>query len=107
VSEFLDGIHKRFVRSFLDFVILLELSKRPLGGYDVITLIHDRHHMLLSSGTVYTKLYTLEKDGLVKSRLNSGKRVFTLTERGKETTREFLNSKARILGSLLDLFAGE
>jgi len=85
----------------------MELSKRPLASHDVIAIISDRHHILLSSGTVYTCLYTLERDGLVKGSLNSGKRVFTLTERGKETAREFSNAKTKILGLLLGLFVAE
>jgi len=106
-SELLDGVHQRLIREFLDFVILMELSKRPLASHDVIAIISDRHNILLSSGTVYTCLYTLERDGLVKGSLNSGKRVFTLTERGKETAREFSNAKTKILGLLLGLFVAE
>jgi len=88
-------------------VILLELRKRPLGGHDVIRLIYNRHNISLGSSTVYTCLYTLEKDGLVKSELNSGKRVFALTQCGEETVREFSDAKARILGLVLGLFVDE
>jgi len=88
-------------------VILQGLRERSLNGHDVIALINNRHQILFSSGTVYTCLYTLEKDGLVKSGLSSGKTVFTLTERGEETVKEFLNAKTRILGLLLDFFVSE
>jgi len=106
-SELLNGIHERFVRSFLDFVILMELRKRPLDGHDIITLINNRHHITLSSDTIDLCFDTLEKDELVKSRLNLGKRIFTLTERGEEAAIEFLNAKTRILGLLLNLFVDE
>lgn len=83
------------------------MRKRPLDGHDIITLINNRHHITLSSDTIDPCFDALEKDGLVKSRLNLGKRIFTLTERGEEAVKEFLNAKTRILGLLLNLFVDE
>ena len=105
--ELLDEIHKRLVQCFLDFVILMELSRRPFSSQDVVTLIDNKHQILLKSDMVSNCLNTLERDGLVKSNANSGKRIFTLTERGKETTRKFLDAKASSLGLLLSLFISE
>jgi DNA-binding PadR family transcriptional regulator len=88
-------------------VILLELNKRPLSGNDVISFIHNKHNISLSPSTVFTCLYTLENDGLVKSESNSKKRIFTLTDLGKQTAQEFLDAKTKILGLLLNIFVGE
>jgi DNA-binding PadR family transcriptional regulator len=106
-SEVINKMNKRIVQDFLDMVILLELEKRPLSGYDVISFIHKKFHMLLSSGTVYAYLYALERDGLVEGQDERRKRVYTLTERGKETVVALLNSKDKILGLVLNLFVGE
>jgi len=107
VSEILDEMHRRIVQSFLDFVILLELSKHPLSGDDIISLIHKRHHMLMSADTIHSYLNTLERDGLVKSELNRKNRVYNITECGNEAAREFLDAKTKILGLFLDLFICE
>jgi len=103
----LDKTHRRIVQNFLDVIILLELRKRPLSGYDVISFIHNKFSMLLSSGTVYSYLYSLERDGLINGEYEQRKRVYSLTERGKETAKAYLNAKSKILGLILNLFVGE
>lgn len=105
-SKILDQMHKRMVKDFLDMVILIELRKRPMGGYDVIALVHNKFDILLSSGTVYSNLYFLERNGLVKGE-GSNRRVYTLTELGKESAKAFLSAKSKILGLLLNLFVDE
>jgi len=106
-SEILDQTHKRIVKNFLDMVILMELRKRSMSGYDIIAFIHNKFHMLMSSGTVYSHLYFLERNGLIKDKWAQRRRVYTLTEQGKENVRAFLNSKDKILGLVLNLFIGE
>jgi len=106
-SDILNRMHKRFVQSFLDVVILLELNKRPLSDNDVVSFIQNKHNILLNSGTVCTYLNSLEKDGLVKSDSDLKKRVYVLTDLGKETAREVLNARTKILGLLLNLFVSE
>jgi len=106
-SEILKQMHKRIVKNFLDVVILMELSKHSMSGYDVISFVHNKFHMLLSSGTVYSNLYFLEKNGLIRSEQARRKRIYMLTEQGKETAKAFLNSKDKILGMVLNVFIGE
>jgi len=106
-SEILDQMHTRIVKNFLDMVIMMELRKRSMSGYDVIAFIHNKFHMLMSTGTVYSCLYFLERNGLIRGEQDQRRRVFTLTEQGEETIKAFLSSKAKILGLMLDLFIGE
>jgi len=95
------------IDDFLDIIILRELEDGSLGCYDVISRIRNRHDRQLSSGKTYSRLYSLEKSGLVRSTLNSNKRVFILTESGRDALREIANEKNRILGYLLNLIEGE
>ena len=55
-------IHERTVKSFLDIFILAEVSDRPLSGYDLVGLIHKKFNLLMSSGTIYSILYSLERE---------------------------------------------
>jgi len=103
-SEILDRMHRRIVQSFLDVVILLELRKHPFSGDDVISFVHNKFHISLSSDTVHSCLRDLERDELVKGEGTRGKTVYTLTEQGKERARAFLNAKDKILGLVLNLF---
>jgi DNA-binding PadR family transcriptional regulator len=111
VSELEHGLlgemRNKLIDVFLDILILRELEKGPLGCYDVVSLIHTKYGSQLSSGKTYSRLYSLERKGLARSRLNSNKRVFVLTESGRETIREIANEKNRILGYLLNLIEGE
>lgn len=106
-SEILSQMHNRIVKDFLDIVILMELRKRSISGPDVISFIHGKFHMLLSSGTIYANLYFLERNGLIEGEQNQRKRVYRLTKKGKETVRALLTSKNKIPGLMLSLFVDE
>ena len=106
-SEILNQMNRRIVKNFLDLVILMELRKRSMSGYDVITFVRNKFGMLLSSGTIYSYLYFLERNGLIKGEWVQRRRVYTLTEQGKENAKTLLNAKDKILGLLLNLFVGE
>jgi DNA-binding PadR family transcriptional regulator len=84
----------------------MKLRKYPMSGYDVISFAHKKFKILLSPGTVYSSLYSLERGGLVKGENIQGKRVYTLTEHGKETVRVFSQTKDRLLGLISNLFIG-
>jgi DNA-binding PadR family transcriptional regulator len=105
-SEILRKMHRRIVRNFLDVLILLELSEGPLSGYDVISLVHKRFGVLVSSGSVYSCLYYLERVGLVKGEWVQRRRVYKLTEKGNRTVKTLLKMKDKILGLVVNLFLG-
>ena len=97
-------MQRRIAKYFLDIIILLELRKRSLGGYDVIHFVHHKFDILLSAGNVYSFLYALERKGLVKVEYASKRRIFVLTEQGKETVVTILREKERIAAMILSLF---
>jgi len=105
--KILDQMHRRIVKDFLDMVILMELRKRSMSGYDIIDFVRSKFHILISSGTVYSYLYFLERNGLIRGEMAQRRRVYTLTEQGKERVKAFLNSKDKILGLMVNLFVGE
>jgi DNA-binding PadR family transcriptional regulator len=100
----LKGIEVRIVKAFLDEVVLKELRNKPLGGYDVISLVYKKFGILLSSGTVYSQIYALERKGLIKANLNPRRRDYTLTEKGKETMEAILNAQYKIKTLLNTIF---
>jgi len=106
-SETFQTMQRRAVLDFLDVIILLELRKRPLSGYDFIHLIHKKFDILVSTGTVYSYLYALERNGLAKGEHSSKSRTYTLTEFGKEAAKDYLNAKDKISRFILYIFSGE
>jgi len=105
-SEILMKMNRRVVTNFLDVLILLKLRNGSFSGYDIISYIHKRFDMLISSGTVYSCLYHLERDGLIKGELVQRKRVYTLTEKGSETAKTLLSMRDKILGLVLNIVMG-
>ena len=64
-GRILKKMHERMIKNFIDIMIMAELVKGSLSGYDVISYIHNKFALLVSSGTVYSLMYSLERSGLV------------------------------------------
>ena len=58
--------HDRMVGSYLDGLILFRLKNNQLSGYDLLKIIHRDFNLLISPGTMYSTLYTLERAGFVE-----------------------------------------
>lgn len=95
-------LHERLVKSLMDVIILVALRQGTvfLGGYDVMELLHQKFNVLISSGTVYAILYSMERDGLITGEKNKKKRVYMLTEKGENKIKAMSEVKANILDSL-------
>jgi DNA-binding PadR family transcriptional regulator len=78
-----------------------------MSGYDVIAYIHNKFHLLVSSGTVYSLLYSLERNGLIQGKWNERKRIYTLTEKGEKTIKTILNANDKIRNFLLTLLKAQ
>jgi len=78
-------LRKKVGRDFLDLIILSKLGNgEPTSGYDFIGLIHEKYGVIISSGTIYSKLYSLEREGFITGCFNERKRVYKITDLGKK-----------------------
>ncbi|MEM2971389.1 MAG: PadR family transcriptional regulator [Candidatus Bathyarchaeia archaeon] len=102
-GKILKKMHERIIKNFMDIIILAELRNGALSGYDVISFIHNRFHLLVSSGTVYSLLYSLERNGLIEGTWNERKRVYRLTEKGRKTIETILNANDKIKNFITNL----
>jgi len=109
MRELLEGLHERIIKDLLDVFVLAKLEKEglPTSGYDIIHSIHKEFGILLSSGTVYTLLYSMEREGLIKGFWRDRKRVYTLTEKGGRNIKPVLNEGNKILGLIKRLLRKE
>lgn len=97
-TEFLKKMYERIIKCFMDVLVLSKLRNgNALSGYDVITFVHNRFRFLVSSGTVYSLLYSMEREGLIEGSWNQGKRVYTLTTKGEKTIEAILKANEKIL----------
>jgi len=66
--------------------ILSMLAEKPRHGYDLMKALETRSggSYRVSAGTIYPTLAQLEDEGLIVSETKDGKRVYQLTDSGKE-----------------------
>jgi DNA-binding PadR family transcriptional regulator len=102
-SNSLRKIHERIVKNFLDIFILAEMHDGPLSGYDLVGIIHKKFNLLMSSGTIYSILYSLERAELVRGRWTERRRAYTLTEKGQKALQDFSNAYETINGFIVNL----
>ena len=95
-ARIIKKMHERVIKNFMDTIIMAELQNGPISGYDFITFIHNKFGFLASSGTVYSLLYSLERNGLVEGVWIERKRVYKLTEKGEKTIETILNANDKI-----------
>lgn len=74
---------ERLVTNFLDIIILRYFMDENFSGYDVLQLIKKRFNLLLGPGTVYSKLYYMESEGLIEMVSQGRRKVYRVTEMGK------------------------
>ncbi len=103
LAEIVEKLQRRTIQNFMDILILTEIKKGSLSGYDAMALIHERFGILMSSGTVYSLLYSLERDGLIKGVNNHRKRVYELTENGKQNINVITNVNEEVKQFLRNL----
>ena len=75
-----------FRHGALRLYLLKLLSDQPRHGYEVISVLEDRFFGLYapSAGTVYPRLSRLEAEGLIDHKEIDGRKIYSLTEAGRE-----------------------
>ena len=95
-TQLVEKLRKRVIQNFMDIFILTEMEKGSLSGYDAVGLINQKFGIVLSSGTVYSLLYSMERDGMIKGVWNSRKRVYELTEKGKQNIKAITKANKEV-----------
>jgi len=57
----------------------------------------------MSSGTIYSLLYSLEREGMIKGIWNRRKRVYTLTKNGEQDITTITKANKEIQGFLRNM----
>jgi DNA-binding PadR family transcriptional regulator len=105
VDGIVDELCERIVRNFVDVFILFQLARAELSGYGIIGQIHKRYGILMSSGTVYSMLYSMERRGLIEARSLERKRLYALTQKGEREIRDVRRSNGKIKNMLAGILA--
>lgn len=104
-NDVLKEMQERIIRSFLDIVLLVNIQKSSdLGGYDIIKLIREKFGIVINPGTIYSFLYSLERDGLLKGEIYERKRIYNVTEKGEEKIEKLLETKQNTLKMISKIY---
>ncbi|MCW3999088.1 MAG: PadR family transcriptional regulator [Candidatus Bathyarchaeota archaeon] len=88
---------RRLVSNLLDIILLAHFKEEPFSGYDATQYLHRSLNVLMSPGTVYANLYSMERHGLVESFRGPNKTLFKATAKGI-FTKDLLTSPMEIAG---------
>ncbi|MBO0714368.1 MAG: helix-turn-helix transcriptional regulator [Acidimicrobiales bacterium] len=79
-------VRRIFGHGALRLYLLTLLAERPMHGYELIRLMEDQFLGLYtpSAGTIYPRLAALEAEGLVTHEEIEGRKVYRLTDAGRE-----------------------
>lgn len=96
----------------MKYVILKLLRDKPMHGYEVMKALEEETQGCYkpSPGTVYPTLQWLEDEGLVKSSTVDDKKVYTITDSGRqflETHKGTVEDIFDRVTSVIDQFVGE
>ena len=93
---------KRFVRGFLDLVVLSMLIEEPLWGYRLMALIKERYSLKVGPPVIYPLLDRMDNEQLVTSyetkQANRVRKMYEITDKG----RQKLSCMKKISGKILD-----
>ena len=88
----------------LRLYLLKLLDESPRHGYEVIRLLQDRFLGVYapSPGTIYPRLARLEEDGLVTHEEVDGKKVYSITDKGRAEIRSRISDLADLEDELTE-----
>jgi len=98
-------IETRVIKSFLDILILIEMKKQNnLSGYDVTAFVNNKFGGILSPGTVYATLYSMERKGLIQGESDGRKTIYALTEKGNNVITSMMQNFNKEMGEFITKF---
>jgi len=80
------GSRRRMRRGHVRYALLVALADGPAHGYELMGKLEEKSGGMWhpSPGSIYPTLQLLEDEGLVRSEERDGKRVYELTDAGRE-----------------------
>ena len=105
----MSGRGRVFGHGDLRLYLLSVLDENPRHGYELIRVLEDRFLGMYtpSAGTIYPRLSALEDDGLVEVDEHEGRKVYRLTDAGRDELQnrrdEVQELEARVARSARDL----
>ena len=88
------------MRGFLSFSIIWILRKKEMYGQELAKELERMRGTKPNSGTIYPALKALENHGMVETRKEGRKKIFTLTERGQSEAMDACRYFCSVFGDI-------
>lgn len=87
---------EKYVKDSLEALVLALILDKPMCGTDIIKTIHKEFDVLLSPGTIYPLLHSLEEKGLLKCEYEVKTKTYKPIKGAAPKIRSILNEHAKI-----------
>ena len=82
---------ERFVKEYIDIIVLSLIASRPMCGIEILDVIHREFNVLLSPGTVYPLLHKMKNKGLLEREYIIKKKIYKITRGNEKNIRNILD----------------
>jgi len=87
---------EKYVKDSLETIVLALILNKPMCGTDIIKTIHKEFDVLLSPGTIYPLLHSLEEKGLLTCEYQVKTKTYKPIKGATPKIRSMLNERAKI-----------
>jgi len=103
------SLRSQLLKGILDGCVLAVIEKEPVYGYELSRKLQEIGLSDVSEGTIYPILLRLQKNGLIKGKIQSSdygpnRKYYYLTEQGKESLDTIALEWKQIVNPVNSLF---
>jgi DNA-binding PadR family transcriptional regulator len=82
---------ERFVKEYLDIIVLSLIASKPMCGIEILDVIHREFNVLLSPGTIYPLLHKLRAEGLLEREYIIKKKIYRVAKGNEKNISNILD----------------
>ena len=103
MSKPLIRLKRKLTTENLWVYVIASLMIKPTYAYDVRKLINELFGFNPTTITLYSVIYRLRKDGLIKEELVSGEKIYKPTEEGVKESEEAISYMEQVIKRLKEI----
>jgi DNA-binding PadR family transcriptional regulator len=88
-----DDALKKMVKDNLETILLALLHRKTMCGTEIIGTIHLKFHVLLSPGTIYPLLHSLDERGLITAKSYGKEKAYASVDSAKTKIEQLVDAQ--------------
>lgn len=108
-NQIAQKLRRRIIYSFSDLLILTKLQNSlPMSCDEIIRLIQRKFGVMISPGTLYAHLYSLEQNRLLtgyfsRKKYARAQKLYKITEEGKQSIRRIIKHQNVLQETIVEI----